>query len=227
MKWLREKNVLILVSLNFASPPQKKKKPPPPPPLGGGKGPKKKKKKKKGEEPDLLGVKATKHNQRKEGSLYWKLAIKIVCLQFKHSVFHSVVIYPQILALIIIKEFMHNINFSNFLKQTSTINENWLLLNHANHSISWTKSFSIIAISTILRWRFIKNPIFQNLLAKEQLFTNRLFFIGLVKSEKYFSIIRSQSIPDEYKAHTARNKLKIDFRSNSTHSEPCNQKHRV
>lgn len=72
--------------------------------------------------------------------------------------------------LILVKEFMHTINFSNILKQTLTINDDRLYYNHANHSIIEQIIFQLIAgyqtdsSADVLS----KDPIFQILLPRNR-----------------------------------------------------------
>lgn len=124
--------------------------------------------------------------------------------------------------LILVKEFMHTINFSNILKQNLIINDNRLYHKHTNQAIIKQILFQLIggyqtdSSADILS----KDPIFQSLLAKEQLasqpsisrFWDRL-------SQKNISQLQevNQILLD--KVRSARNTTEMIFDLDSTHSD--------
>ncbi|SIO31944.1 Transposase DDE domain group 1 [Carnobacterium alterfunditum] len=124
--------------------------------------------------------------------------------------------------LILVKEFMHTINFSNILKQTLTINDDRLYYNHANHSIIEQILFQLIAgyqtdsLADVLS----KDPIFQSLLAKEQLASqpsiSRLW--DRLSQENISQLQEVNQILID-KVRTARNTTEMIFDLDSTHSD--------
>ncbi|SIN87933.1 Transposase DDE domain group 1 [Carnobacterium alterfunditum] len=124
--------------------------------------------------------------------------------------------------LILVKEFMHTINFSNILKQNLIINDNRLYHKHTNQAIIEQIIFQLIggyqtdSSADILS----KDPIFQSLLAKEQLASQPSIsrFWDRLNQENIFQLQEVNQILLD-KVRTARNTTEMIFDLDSTHSD--------